>query len=870
MSTISQRSFSSGEVAPALYARVDTSRYATGLKTLRNQFVMRHGGAANRPGTEFIGEVKDSTKAVRLIPFVFSDTQTYVLEFGDQYMRVIKNGDYVKLTAQNITAITNANPCVVTYSGADTYANADQVYISGITGAIGTYLNGRTFKVAGLNAGANTFQLNYLDGTAVDSTAFGSYTSGGSVEEIYTITTPYLEADLPLIQYAQSADVVTLVHKSYAIRELSRTGDASWTLSSFTQSAGPTNFGYTSGPTIGSSGTTTYYTWTFVGKNGAESAPYSPALGTSITPSTGTPASISWTTDGDGVYDILGINVYKSTYGSGGPFYFMGFYETGGGTSGFDDSGVPVDTSTPLPVARDILASAGNYPGVVGLTQQRRAFASSTNETETAWLSASSDYGNFYKYEPTSDSDAVIFSLAGNRVAEIRHIIDLGSPVVFTNSSEFALQGDGGVLTPFAINPKEYSKNGASTLAPLLIDSTALYVQARGSAVRDLNFDYQVDGYRGNDLTIFAAHLVDGYTIDDWAYQAIPHSVVWAVRGDGTLLSLTYVREQQILGWARHDFDGGLVENVCVVPEGTEDAVYVVVQRTIDDRSVRYIERLTQRRVDDRKDMIFMDSALSYDGRNDTATTMTLSGGTNWTYDETLTLTASASFFTAADVGNKIYLYDSDGNELRLTITAYTSGTVVSATPHQTVDASLRSSAQTTWTRAVDQLTGLWHLEGLDVSILADGAVVASPNNPAYTVVTVTNGTVTLSEARGVIHVGIPYVADLETLDIDTAEGETLSDKKKLVNRLTVHLEESAGLFVGRQEPTGTDLLEGLVELKLRGLEMYGDPTALKTGIATVNIEANWNSNGHVFIRQVDPLPMSILAVSPAGYLPFK
>lgn len=867
MSTISQRSFSSGEVAPALYARVDTSRYATGLKTLRNQFVMRHGGAANRPGTAFIGEVRDSTKAVRLIPFVFSDTQTYVLEFGDQYMRVIKNGDYVKLTAQNITAITNANPCVVTYSGADTYANADQVYISGITGAIGTYLNGRTFKVAGLNAGANTFQLNYLDGTAVDSTAFGAYTSGGTVEEIYTVTTPYLEADLPLIQYAQSADVMYLANSSYQPRTLSRVSDASWTMALFVTTSPATLNGIVQTfAGTGGTGSVNSYTLTALDENGQECEPiiYANSIGVA---STGSPVTLSWTLKGGSTAPYQWA-VYKKTETSGS-FGFIAIVD--GADTGLKDDGIPPDTSQLPPQYRDLFDDADEFPAVVALAQQRLIFGASNNEPEKIWASLIGSYANFNVSQPIEDSDSVVFEIAGNKINKIRHVIDLGKLLILTQSSELvALGNQDGVITPSAVNIKTDSKNGASTLAPLLIDSTALYVQARGSAVRDLNFDYQVDGYRGNDLTVFAAHLVDGYTIDDWAYQAIPHSVVWAVRGDGTLLSLTYVREQQILGWARHDFDGGLVENVCVVPEGTEDAVYVVVQRTIDGRSVRYIERMTQRRVDDRKDMIFMDSSLSYDGRNDTATTMTLSGGTNWTYDETLTLTASASFFTAADVGNKIFLYDSAGDELRLTITAYTSGTVVSVTPHKTVVAGLRSAAQTTWTRAVDELTGLWHLEGMDVSILADGAVVASPYNASYTTATVANGTVTLDEARGVIHVGLPYISDLETLDIDTAEGETLSDKKKLVNRVTLHLEESGGIFAGSQEPSGTDPLEGLYELKLREFELPGTPTELKTGTVGINIEANWNSNGHVFIRQVDPLPMSILAVSPAGFLPFK
>ena len=181
MAEFTQRSFGSGEVGPAIYPRADMAAYATGLRTARNVYGRRHGGLDNRSGTVHLGEVYDSTKAVRLIPFVFSDDQTYVLEFGDEHMRVIKNGEYVRLAAQNITNITNTNPCVLTYAGSDTYSNGDVVYITGIVGPIGLYLNNREFKVANVNAGANTFELDYMDGTNVNSTSFGAYTSGGTV-----------------------------------------------------------------------------------------------------------------------------------------------------------------------------------------------------------------------------------------------------------------------------------------------------------------------------------------------------------------------------------------------------------------------------------------------------------------------------------------------------------------------------------------------------------------------------------------------------------------------------------------------------------------------------------------------------------------
>src|SRR5262245_57207681 len=141
---VAQRSFAGGEIAPSLYARVDTSKYATGLRTMRNNILMRHGGAQSRPGLDFIGEVKDSTKSVRLIPFIFNTDQTYCLEFGNLYMRVIRDGSYQYDVSRNITGITNANPGVVT-SNAHGFSNGEEVYISGVVGAIAPYVNGRNF-----------------------------------------------------------------------------------------------------------------------------------------------------------------------------------------------------------------------------------------------------------------------------------------------------------------------------------------------------------------------------------------------------------------------------------------------------------------------------------------------------------------------------------------------------------------------------------------------------------------------------------------------------------------------------------------------------------------------------------------------------
>ena len=195
MSTVIQRAFSGGEITPALWARIDVAKYTTGLKTCRNFCVVKHGGAYNRPGTGFIGEVKDSSKTIKMVPFIFNSEQTYVLEFGDLYMRVIRNGIYQYDLTLTITGITNASQAVLSYTGTDP-SDGEEIYISNVIGAMGDFVNGRNFKIANVNAGANTLELLYMDGTVVDSTLFGAYTSDGTAKRVYTITTPYLEVDL--------------------------------------------------------------------------------------------------------------------------------------------------------------------------------------------------------------------------------------------------------------------------------------------------------------------------------------------------------------------------------------------------------------------------------------------------------------------------------------------------------------------------------------------------------------------------------------------------------------------------------------------------------------------------------------------------
>lgn len=884
MATLSQRSFSGGELTPSLYARTDIAKYVTSLRTARNYIILKYGGARTRPGTKFIGEVMDSAKQSRLIPFSVSRTINYVVEFGDDFIRFIRSGAQIdEGFSRTITAVTQANPGVVTTSASHGYTTGDDVYVQNVVGM--TELNGRTFRVG--TTTATTFQLLDNDGTNINTTGYTAYTSGGTTRKIYEIA-GINEAGTSTFRYAQSVDVMT-IPTSANVYELIRLADSSWTFQRVHTNYGipyvePAYFSdifpgtLTIAPAPGGF-TFPFYIISAVDRNGREGI--GRVLDTGNYGSSGTPNTITW-----GYQDgVLYYKIYKRGQGIGTTYGLLAeVVPNATGQSYVDDRDpLPDFSHKPGPDEDGVSVnsnewqiftgeSIGNlfYPEAVTYYQQRLIFGGGTNTSGGETVRASA-INNFYYFEPPAsrtltDASPITFTVAGTKLNRIKHLVDVNGLIIFTEGSEISVGGDSsGTLTPTGINLRTQSYNGCTDLIPIVIDNIALYVQASGSIVRDIYYSDSSSGYTGNEISIFANHLLDGHTIVDWTYQKNPNSIVWAVRDDGILLSLTYMKEHEVLAWTRHDLEGGFVEKVCAIPEGEEDALYLVVKRTINGKVRRYIERMNEIFFDDIKDVKNLDCHLSYDGRHTGSTTMTLSGGTTWAYDETITLTASGSTFTTADVGRQIHLTGSDGTIIRFNIEAYTSATVVTGKPNKTVPASMQSIAVSTWARAVNRVSGLWHLEGEDVSVFADGFVVANPNNNAYDVITVANGTIDLDDHYSVIHAGLPYTCDLETLDIDTAQGETARDKKHIVSQVSMFVENTRGLWVGNKTPTGSDPLENLYEVKVRAEESMDAPVDLKTEVIDVKIQPEWNSNGRVFIRQVDPVPATILSIMPEG-----
>lgn len=820
MSELAQRSLAGGELAPALYGRCDLIKYQTGMRRCRNFLVQRHGGVANRAGTRFICEVKDSTRLTRLLRFVFNASQTYGLEFGHLYMRVIKDGFRLEVTDIDAPA----------WSGATNYVVADLVTQTGI----------RYYCIA---AHVNQIPPN----------ATYWYPLTG---DIYEIPTPYVEGDLRKLKYVQSADVVSITHTGYDPRDLSRFGDVRWTLT--VKTFAPTQQPPTS--PVASNGTAGAIVWRYQVTAVAvetleESLPTAVFTCTGGAPTSAAPNTLSWVAPSPAPLEY---DVYREVIPGNGVYGYIGT----AAALAFNDPGIVPNAGVTPPITRNPFSGAGDKPEAVGYYQQRQIFGGSDNNPETTYTSRTGHFPNFTISSPLQSDDAVSFTLAGKQVNRIRAFVDLKKLVIFTDSAEWSIGGDAaGVLRPGEVNPNAESYHGCNeSVVPITIGNTAIFLQARGAVVRDLVFDVISEGYKGNDLTLYAVHLFDGHQVVDWDYAQIPNSIIWAVRGDGILLGLTYIRDQAIWGWHRHDTAAlGLFESVICVPEGLEDAVYFVVNRIIDGVERRYIEKMESRLIIDlAEDAFFVDSGLSYNGWNDGATTMTVTGGVTWSHEEDLTLIASAPQFVAGDPGNAYVLRNDAGDEIILNVITFTDTTHVTVRAAKTVPVALRNIVTDEWSRAVDMFAGLDHLEGEAVSVLADGNVVADGiNEPLFIVM---GGQIMLDRPYSIVHIGLPITAEIETLDIDRPEGSTFLNKINIIKDVDLLVESSRGILAGPDE-------DHLEEFKQRDEEDYGQPTNLVTGMVRVPCDATYGLGGRVLIRQKDPLPLSILMAVPGGMI---
>lgn len=257
--------------------------------------------------------------------------------------------------------------------------------------------------------------------------------------------------------------------------------------------------------------------------------------------------------------------------------------------------------------AEGSFSPAAGYPSCVFFYQDRLGLAGTQAEAQTIWFSKTGAYSDFGHARNTlEDSDSISVNLSGKKLNAIHSVAVSNKLLVFTAGSEWTISSSG-ALTPYNIQVQQQSERGASRTAPVMVGNKALYVQARGGVLRDFYYDYNSASYTSNDLTLYAKHIFFNREIREICYQQEPDNLIWCVLDDGTLAVLTYLAEQNVCAWSRHDTQGKY-RSICTIPNRGYDEIWFAVERD----GQYFIERLVQRLASKApEDQLFLDAAVS-------------------------------------------------------------------------------------------------------------------------------------------------------------------------------------------------------------------------------------------------------------------
>lgn len=602
-----QRSFTGGEIAPSLRARADTVKYSTGLALCQNFIVRSQGGVYSRQGTRYIGSVGQPTKRARLIPFSFSTTQTYILVFEDLKMRVIKDGGYV---------LSGPSP----YEISTPYTEAQLSRLSFTQDADVMTIVHPSHDPRTLSRTAHdNWTLAVIDfapsiaapawATTVTKTITNITQANPAVvttSAAHTLSTDDLISITGVVGMTEvnnlTFEIVVLSSTTFLLKNIDSTG-----YTAYVSGGTVTRDGLLAvGTGAGADNKTYTYVVTAVSASGVESVASSSKSLTTKSLTTTAGIRLSWQAVSGASY----YRVYKDPSNNTGIYGWIG----DSNTLFFDDFNLAPVTSDSPPRANTPFSGSNNKPSCVGYYQQRQIFANTINKPQTVFASQVGVYNSLRSSIPAKDDDAIEFTIKARQVNEIRHIISLDAMVLLTSGGEWKVtEGQDEVLTPSTLGVKIQSYNGSSWVQPSIIGDTVIYVQEKGSRIRDIKYEFTDNKYSGNDLSIFAEHLFDGYTLEESSFAQEPYSINWFIRDDGVLLGLTYQREHQVWAWHQHVTDGEF-ESVATISEDGRDATYVVVKRTVNSSTVRYIERFEKRIVSAPEDVFCVDSGLTYSG----------------------------------------------------------------------------------------------------------------------------------------------------------------------------------------------------------------------------------------------------------------
>lgn len=890
-----------------MYEETTNPKYGSSLKLLQNWIPLPQGAMTKRPGTRWVGAVKDASYSPRLIPFVFSDDLTFVLEVGNNYARFYRTKQYVgtdgvlhapgsgaafyELVTIFVTAMLNflkwsqvGNVITLCYGGQS----------AGIAAVAPQDLTHPTGALRPWVIGATPLKYPLTSVPSAPTVAIGAWRNANPVTDTYKLGDMVSFAGVLWV----SIQGGNFNNSPPAVPALNAAGD---------QIAG-TIFWQ---PAADKSHMLNTVTWgcTIVVQD-PNGITYESPLG----PTTTGTGPIS--TD-----RVVPLNILPSGFGPGLPagwaFLYPRLYRAlPGGTFGwvadipsplgipspiYNDDGRAANYAIQPPMGTDpfIVNGADSFPSVIGYLDQRRLWADSALFPATMFLSK---IGDLYNYDsrntPGTDADSFNLTIASEVLEQIRSFVPKRRGLLLTSQGEWAAAGaGGGAISRSSQEVKKQSAWGSNWLNPINIGTGILFNTAKANMVRDLYPLYGIyaDIWDGQDLTVLARHLFDLHTIVDWAFQATPYPIVWATRDDGTMLSLTYQHtppsfgqqlSEGVVAWARHvtGTNPDLFERVCVVPEPPEDAVYLQTKRAFNGATMRWIERMESPvhpaspflpGVPDVRYGCYLDAAVLYDGHNiNIASIATIDSvahpGSTTPADYAIgtqvkVTIAVAGPFVAADAVNPYgsgFVFDAE-NVLGLGvgkahIVGFTGATVVTVE----MDSNLTQAQVTAlragtsnWAIAKGKVTAA-HLNGypLDsnseigargVTCLVDGDTQLPDVWAA--------GVASLLIPGVVIWTGIAYNSDFVPMDAWLPSAE-IRNKYKNVVRVGFSTSFTRDLWMGPS-------VDKLVQWQQRNVADEFGSIAPDTGYDEEFIFGEYNKTGSVFVRHWQPLPATITAL---------
>ena len=673
------------------------------------------------------------------------------------------------------------------------------------------------------------------------------YKDGGQIlgddGQPYELASPWTEGMLPKVRMVQSCDVLYLVHPEVRPHTLTRAGHSDWTL-------GPMAFAWPGGDNViqstaavradGRAGDTVTI---------PEGTAMEVCMAVSGIDSEGVPKWLIY--KGEGIFDALkGDGDRKLTF-SNSPNYDSDQIEAVTDSSG--------KLRTKYWSVREVAHCMpdgwedGNWPAVVALYEDRLVFGATPTRPLTLWLSGTGEYEDFRLntaayvdgvQESPLDDDAIELTLSGARVNPIQWVMDQQELLVGTNAGELkvwsGVSGEG--MTPAKAQRKRQSAYGSAPVQPQLAADAVLFVSRSGRKIRRMAYDLGSDRYASPEITLLADHAT-GPGVVEMDFAREPDAILWVVRADGVLAGCTYLPEQNVVAWHRHPLGGGgACESVACIPGDGGDETWLLVRRTVGGQLRRYVERLAAPfEGDDPADAFQVDSGLS--------TGVAVAGAE----------AASPARITAPGhgcaTGDMVLVEGLVGMEAlnggRYVVTVVDADTV----SLDGIDATAMgpwTSGGTLW-RRVEAVSGLTHLEGETVRVLADGAV----NAP----VVVAGGAVALERAAFKVHAGLGYGAVLQPMRLEAGSlGGTAQTKRKRIMAVSLRFRDTVG---GRVCP-GDDVADKYERILPHAQPaLAGSAPKLFSGDREVRFAGGFGTDGLFTVRQDDPLPMTVVCCVP-------